>query len=99
MEEVCFVTIPPKDITEISVVEAPISMTIKFPHGASTSIPLPIAASMGFGTKVTSLTLEADSHARSSNARFSNIRNIHLGNSDHKTGFPDPFEIMVQYRS
>ena len=39
-------TIPPNDITAISVVPPPISTTI-FPSGASTSRPIPIAAAIG----------------------------------------------------
>ncbi len=47
-------TIPPKDITAISVEPPPIS-TIIFPSGASTSIPIPMAAAIGSNIKYTSL--------------------------------------------
>src|SRR5665647_345030 len=40
------VTIPPKEMTAISVVPPPMSTTI-FPSGASTSRPIPIAAAIG----------------------------------------------------
>ena len=39
-------TIPPNEITAISVVPPPISITI-FPFGSNTSIPIPIAAAIG----------------------------------------------------
>ena len=39
-------TIPPRDITAISVVPPPMSITI-FPLGSNTSIPIPIAAAIG----------------------------------------------------
>ena len=39
-------TIPPSEITAISVVPPPISITI-FPLGSKTSIPIPIAAAIG----------------------------------------------------
>jgi hypothetical protein len=39
-------TIPPNEITAISVEPPPIS-TIILPSGASTSIPIPIAAAIG----------------------------------------------------
>ena len=41
-----FDTIPPNEITAISVVPPPIS-TIMLPSGALTSIPIPMAAAMG----------------------------------------------------
>ena len=41
-----FDTIPPKEITAISVEPPPMS-TIMLPWGASTSIPMPMAAAIG----------------------------------------------------
>ena len=41
-------TIPPRDITAISVVPPPMSITI-FPLGSKTSIPIPMAAAIGAG--------------------------------------------------
>ena len=48
-----FDTIPPKDMTAISVLPPPIS-TIMLPSGASTSIPIPIAAAIGSKIRYTS---------------------------------------------
>ena len=47
-------TVPPKEITAISVVPPPIS-TIIFPHGLEMSIPAPIAAAIGSSMIDTSL--------------------------------------------
>ena len=47
-------TVPPKEITAISVVPPPIS-TIILPHGLEISIPAPIAAAIGSSIIATSL--------------------------------------------
>ena len=47
-------TVPPRDITAISVVPPPIS-TIMLPHGLEISIPAPIAAAIGSSIIITSL--------------------------------------------
>ena len=47
-------TVPPSDITAISVVPPPIS-TIMLPHGLEISIPAPIAAAIGSSIIATSL--------------------------------------------
>ena len=49
-----FETIPPRDITAISVEPPPMS-TIILPSGASTSRPIPIAAAIGSNIRYTSL--------------------------------------------
>ena len=56
-------TIPPKEITAISVLPPPIS-TIILPSGASTSIPIPIAAAMGSKIKYTSRPLACSALSR-----------------------------------
>ena len=61
-------TIPPSDITAISVVPPPISI-IMFPTGSSTLSPAPIAAAIGSSTSLTFLA--PASYATSSTALLS----------------------------
>ena len=65
-----FDTIPPSEITAISVLPPPIS-TIMLPSGASTSIPIPTAAAIGSKIKYTSRPSACSAESRTARSSTS----------------------------